>query len=318
MIKVSAPGKLMLLGEHAVVHGRPCLVTATDHRMAVELAKRRDTKIVLNAPDVGIKRYAISTSRLSARHPRRAAFVLTAVRNFYERYGISRGLDIRTASEFSATFGLGSSSAVTVAMIKGLAELFKIKIKKRQIFDLAYKTVLDIQGVGSGFDVAAAVWGGTLYFKTGGKVIKPLRAADIPLVVGYTGIKADTAALIRKVKEKLDRQPLLVNGIFDKHAAMVESAVRALEAANWFGLGSLFNIAQACLEQLDISSPELTRLIVAARRAGALGAKLSGAGGGDCMIALADDEAVEAAITAAGGEIIPTRTGVKGVQVEKV
>lgn len=318
MVKVSAPGKLMLLGDHAVVHGRPCLVTAVNHRMSVELAGRKDNRIALCAPDVGLDGYEIDIADLTKEHPKGARFVLTAIKNFFEKHDKSSGLEVRTRSDFSAEFGFGSSSAVTVCTIKALAELFGLKLTNKELFDLAYKTVLDIQGVGSGFDVAAAVWGGTLWFVTGGKEIRPLKVAGLPLVVGYTGVKADTTTLVRMVGERLKREPVLINGIFDRMAALVRAGAADMERGRWTDFGKKMDATQELLAKLGVSSPELNRLISAAREAGAAGAKLSGAGGGDCMIALAPnrEEDVKAAIETAGGTVIPVRTGVEGVRTE--
>ena len=319
MVKISAPGKLMLFGEHAVVHGNPCIVTAVNHRMSAELSKRRDQKIILLAPDVGIDIYEIDIAELGKGHPKGVRFAITAVKNFFEKYGLQSGLDIKTKSEFSSEFGFGSSSAVTVCVLKGLSELFGIKVSNRELFDLAYKTVLEIQGVGSGFDVAAAIWGGTLWFITGGKEIEPLKTGPIPLVVGYTGVKADTATLIRMVEERMKKEPEIINDIFDKMSELVRAALADIEAGEWSAVGSKMDSAQGLLAKLGVSSKELDRLIAAARSAGALGAKLSGAGGGDCMIALAKpgkEDAVKAAITAAGGKLILLKTGAAGVRLE--
>ena len=233
MIKVSAPGKLMLFGDHAVVHDRSCIVTAVDHRISVSLDKRKDNKIVLDAPDMNIKNYIISLNDLGKQHPKKVRFVLTAIKNFFEKYKIESGLNVKTKSEFSSEFGLGSSSAVTVSTLKALSELFRIEMNNKKLFDLSYKTVLDIQDVGSGFDVAAAIYGGTLYFVTGGKVIEPINIKELPLVVGYTGIKADTSTLVKMVYRKLSEEPGIINKNFDDIARIVDEARIEIQRNNW-------------------------------------------------------------------------------------
>ncbi len=318
MVKVSAPGKLMLLGEHSVVYNRPCIVTAVNHRMSVSIEKISGTKITLNAPEVKIDKYEIDMSELGKEHPKGARFVLTAVKNFFEKYDVKSGLDIRTKAEFSAEFGFGSSSAATVCTIKGLAALAGIKMTNKELFDLCYKTVLDIQGAGSGFDVAAAIWGGTLWFVTGGKEIRQLKTGPIPLVVGYTGIKADTTTLVKKVAEQMKIESAMINKIFDDITELVKTGVSDIEDGRWSEFGRKMNYNQSLLEKLGVSTPELDRLISAARSVGA-GAKLSGAGGGDCMIAVAEpekEETVQRAIASAGGTLIPVKTGVEGVKIE--
>ena len=319
MIEVSAPGKLMLFGEHAVVYERPCLVTAVDQRISVGLKKRDDEKICLNAPDINIKNFLISPKDLKEPQPKEIRFVLAAVKNFFEKYKIKSGLEIKTKSQFSKQFGLGSSSAVTVSTIKGLAELFGIQINKKELFGLAYKTVLDIQGVGSGFDVASAAYGGILYFLTGGKIIEEIKVDKLPIIVGYTGIKADTPTLIRMVSNKLSQEPRKINKIFDEIEKIVDLAKIEIENQGWEKVGKLMNQDQELLRELGVSSKELENLIRASLKAGAFGAKLSGAGGGDCMIAIANKDnfnKINKAIEKAGGKIIKAKIPGQGVKIE--
>src|SRR3989344_2396885 len=175
-ITVSAPGKLMLFGEHAVVYNHPCLVTAVDQRIRLEAEILESSNFELEASDVDVSNYKKPISELGKGEiPKGAKFVEVAVKNIYEKFGLKKGLRITTTSEFSSKFGFGSSSASTVCSVKALSELFDLSLSNKEIFDLAYKTVLDIQGKGSGFDVAAAVYGGTIYFVNPGKVIAPLK-----------------------------------------------------------------------------------------------------------------------------------------------
>lgn len=316
MIKVSAPGKLVIFGEHAVVYNRPCIVTAVNHRMSVSLDKRKDDKIVINAPEVDVKNYTFTINELKKDHPRQVAFVTSAIRNFFEKYKVKSGLDVSTKSEFSSKFGFGSSSAVTVCTLKALSEVFKIKMSNKELFDISYKAVLDVQKVGSGFDIASSIYGGTIYFVTGGKAIKPL-SKNIPLVIGYTGIKADTVTLINMVKGKMNENKEEIEEIFDKMKEISDKAVEFVEKEDLIALGKLMNENQKLLSKLGVSTKELDNLISASLKAGVYGAKLSGAGGGDCMIALTNQkEKAEKAIQKAGGIIIPVETGVEGVRIE--
>ena len=179
-ITTSAPGKLMLMGDHAVVYDRPCLVTAVDHRMKVTVSRASDSMLTLNAPDVDMTNYQCSIDELAQNTPKAAQFVEYAVRNFFQTFCVNSGLAITSQSDFSSKFGFGSSSAVTVATIKALGELFNVEMTNKELFNLSYKTILDIQGKGSGFDVAAAVFGGTLYFITGGKKLYLLKWLNFP------------------------------------------------------------------------------------------------------------------------------------------
>lgn len=277
---VSAPGKLLLLGDHAVVYDRPCIVTAISERLVVsEGTPLGDTRFL----DAAIALWGGPGTRIAAR------------------------------SMFSGAYGLGSSSAVTVAALKYL----RPEATNNELFDAAYKIVLDVQGRGSGFDVAAAIWGGTLYFVTGGKMIEPMNVSHMPLIVGYTGVKADTVTLMKEVEAKMKAQPDRVNRIFDAIARLVNDAKAQIIEGDWERVGKLMDFNQEYLRDLGVSSEKLEALISAAKSAGAWGAKLSGAGGGDCMIALASDDKrklVEDAITTAGGQVIHIAPNAPGVR----
>lgn len=284
----------MLFGEHAVVYGRPCIVTAISERLTVcEGNPTGDTRFL----DAAIALWG------------------------------KPGMNVCATSSFSGAYGFGSSSAVTVAVLKFL----RPTANNKELFDAAYKIVVGIQGKGSGFDVAAAIYGGTLYFVTGGKTIEPLKIQNMPLVIGYTGVKADTVALMNNVAEKMKAQPERVGRIFDAIAKLTNDAkIKMLEGpastrgestrgGDWDRVGRLMDFNQDYLRDLGVSSEKLEALISAAKSAGAYGAKLSGAGGGDCMIALVDEKkrkAVEDAIMQAGGQVIHIKPGAQGVRME--
>jgi len=320
-ITVSAPGKLMLFGEHAVIYGKPCIVTAVDQRIRVRVEKIGGSSITVNAPEVKVKDYSLKISDLGKiEYPKEIKFVLKAVENFFKKYQVKSGLNLETKSGFSSLFGFGSSSAVTVSTIKALSEIFDIEVGNKLLFDICYKTVLEVQGVGSGFDLAAAIWGGTIYFVGGGKKILPLKTKELPLVVGYTGIKADTATLVRKVAGLHKNNKKKVDEIFDSIEKLVRAAKIALENTDYPKLGELMDENQKLLYKLSVSTPELDNLIGSARQTGAFGAKLSGAGGGDCMIALADKSKtakVKKAIEKSGGVVLDVKFNAEGVRIEK-
>lgn len=294
-IKTSAPGKLMLFGEHAVVYNYPCIVTTVSPRVYVEIEKRAEPLRII-APQVKDNRFVEETVKL-----------------FCEKYKVGNNILIKTYSDFSSEFGLGSSSAVTVATIVALSKLYGIKISKKYIFDLGYKVIRKIQKVGSGFDVASATYGGTIYFVTGGKVIEPLSIENMNLVIGYSGAKADTTTIVNELKSKIKNQRSKIINIFEKVGQIVEEAKVSLINFNWEKTGELMNQNHKYLQQLGVSTEKLDAMCQAAILSGAFGAKLSGAGGGDCMIALVPRNKiknVESSIISVGGEIIRVRNNI--------
>jgi mevalonate kinase len=324
MVKVSAPGKLMLFGEHAVVYNRPCLVAAVSQRLFVEVEKIPEDKILVDAPQMKISGFAISLTDLDKDQPKEVKFVLEAVKNFFGKYNIKSGLKIKTESQFSSEYGFGSSSAVTVCTVKALAELFEIKMEEKEIFDLAYKTVLDIQGVGSGFDIAAAIYGGVAYFLTGGKKIEPLEINNIPLIVGYTGVKASTSEIVKAVKVEMEKDPEYYEKIYNDISEIVEKAKIAMGDSDWSEVGRLMTENQEILKKFrapsaeyGVSSGIIEKLVEACQKAGAFGAKLSGAGIGDCIIALGENkEEIEKAIREAGGRPVSVNIDYQGLKIE--
>lgn len=306
MITVSAPGKLMLLGEHAVVYGQPCLVTAVDRRLSVGVEISGDKSIQINSPGASDTR-----------------FVEAAVSEFFKTTKLDNpGLHITTKSEFETSLGFGSSAAVTGATVKALSLVMQKSLTDGEIFDIAYKAVYLVQGLGSGFDVAASVWGGTLYFVTGGKAVEPLAADNMPLIVGYSGVKADTTTMVKMVAEKKKKFPEKVDRIFQAIGKLVNQAKEAMVTGDWGRVGKLMDFNQEYLRDLGVSTQKLEDMISAARAAGAWGAKLSGAGGGDCMIALYPQgiqgkSTIAGAIQEAGGQVIDVGAGAEGVKIEQ-
>jgi len=321
-VTASAPGKLMLFGEHAVVYGYPCLVTAVDLRYQVSVQPEPQEEVLVetpvlrkyNQPFAAPMQEVLSQPSL----PKAVAFVLAAVRQFNAQYPLEGGLKISTEGP-EVSYGLGSSSAVTVATVAALAGLFQVNLTQKEIYTMATDAVLEVQGKGSGFDVAAAVYGGTLYFEQAGKVIEPLELAELPVVIGFSGDKVSTTNLIEKVAELKESQPELVEGIFDLIGKLVRQARDLIEKGDWSRLGELMDLNQGLLDALGVSTLQLTKQILQARHSGAYGAKLSGAGGGDCMFALADAgkiPAVSKGIEQAGGLIVPIGLGAEGVRIE--
>lgn len=302
-ITVSAPGKLLLLGDHAVVYGKPCLVTAVSERLTVSLSPSHDNAMHFDTPGVSDTRFV-------------AAAIEAAQGSWGNRLP---PVLVATKSGFSGNYGLGSSAAVTVATLYAIAEYIGRKVTPGELFRLSRNAILAVQKVGSGFDAASAIWGGTVWYEHLGRTITPAASDHMPLIVGFTGVKADTAAIVADVAKKYAAQKERVTRIFDAIAELVMGAREKMAEGDWERVGKLMDFNQEYLRDLGVSSEKLESLIVAAKGAGAWGAKLSGAGGGDCMIAVAPKEKrgqIEKAIEAAGGQVIHITPNAPGVRRE--
>lgn len=323
-IKVSAPGKLILFGEHAVLYHRPCLVAAVSQRLFLEAEKIKKRALLISAPAMKISNLTIPLEKLEKEKTKELRFLVGAIKNFFKKYQLQSGLKIKTKSQFLTEYGFGSSSAVTVCVIGALAELFGIKMGKKEIFDLAYQTILEIQGVGSGFDIASTIFGGIIYFVTGGKKIEKLKVKDLPLIVGYTGFKVSTPEIVKKVKREMEKNPKYYENLYNQIEKIVKKAKREIEKANWPKVGKLMLANQEILRKFKVpslkyglSSEVIERLIKACQKAGAYGAKLSGAGVGDCIVALGEKKKeIEKAIAEAGGIPLSVKVENEGLKIE--
>lgn len=324
----------MLLGEHAVVYGHPCLVTAVDRRVWVSVERTTDGLVHLSAPDLSVDDWTVPLARVcTTDSPRGARFLRAVVCCMAQHHSLAGGLRLETHSSFSDELGLGSSAAVTIAAVTALSEFMGLELSKGALFALGHEAVQSVQGVGSGFDLAASLYGGTLRFCRPRQAtqeaawgyhccppsVVSLGTDPLPLIVGYSGTKADTTFLVSRVARRFERQPALISEIFDGMSRLVEEGREALLTRDWRRLGRAMSLSQSLLDALGVSTPKLAQLVSVAEDAGAYGAKLSGAGGGDCMVALAEAEqrdGVRRAIEEAGGKVIPLQAAATGVRRE--
>lgn len=318
-VTASAPGKLVLFGDHAAVYDYPCIVTAVDLRFRVSITTTEGDEIEISTPVLReqgrVRRAALVALDGSQKE---TAFVEAAIRQFYAQHAQPGGLRVITDGP-QVTYGLGSSSAVSAATICALSTLFDVHMERRNLFEMAYTAVLDVQGAGSGVDAAAAVFGGTLLYRRNPRQLEALNAPPLPLVIGYSGEKVSTTNYLTQVAALRQRHTAHIDRLFDLMGALVKNARTALQLGDWQTLGELANIHQGLLDALGVTTPQLFLPIHAARQAGAHGAKLSGAGGGDCMFAVAaadQQAAVKQAIHDAGGMMVDLTTGVEGVRIE--
>ncbi len=268
----TAPGKLMVFGEHAVVYGYPCIVTSINKYITVEVEKTKLESDIFHTPGVP------DTS-----------FIRNALNLFREKYNTEDPVSITTQSDLG-NYGLGSSAAVTVALVKALAKLYDIRLSKKELFKLSYETILGVQKTASGFDVAASVFGGTILFDGKSKKVKKITSEKLPLLAVYSGKKASTVSMIDRVKRLRDRKPRFVEEIFLEIARIVNEAKQAIENCDWKRVGKLMSQNHELLVRLGVSTKKLDDLVMRLGKAGALGTKLSGAGGGDCVIVIVPKE----------------------------
>jgi len=213
--------------------------------------------------------------------------------------------------------GLGSSASTTVATISAVAKSRGTRLDRREIFKLAFIPENYLHGHPSGVDQATCAYGGIIQFKKPSE-IKPIGIKRPPIIlVCDSGVHRSTKALVGSVVKRSWEQMDRFQTHIDEITAISSAVVRALQNEDDDELGSLMNRNHELLRQIGVSTPKLDRLVVGARKAGALGAKLTGAGGGGCIIALCDDKKARSNIARelrkVGGTIYNVSLDVQGV-----
>jgi mevalonate kinase len=296
----------MLLGEHAVLHGRRALACAVNRRISVQAEKTEGNTLVISSP---LGRHETTLDALEETHDFR--FVIEAVRCFRDR--IQGGLSIEITSEFASDIGLGSSAAVTVATVGALAAALEDDTSSDVLFRTSRQVVREVQQTGSGTDVAASVYGGVIGYRMEPIEITPCSKTP-PITLVYSGHKEPTVNVIRHVETRREEAPELFEGLFDLMDQSVAHAVDAVNAGRWSDLGTILNINQGLMDGLGVNSRALSDIVFALRNEpGIYGAKISGSGLGDCVVGIG-----EATLSDAAYDLIGVQISEKGIRFEQV
>ena len=290
-------GKIILLGEHSVVHGRHAIGCPVPLTIRA-LVEDGDHGVELLIPRWGVE-YQL------AKPPEQRRSFEQAAGAILDRLGLAnRTMRIEVFPDVPRGMGLGGSAALAVAIVRALDLHFRLGLSDADVNDLAYLSEQNAHGQPSGIDNTLATYGKPLVYRRGTPPLVELLNIPEPLsiVVGMTQSEGLTARTVSNVAEARVRNPRLYEKIFDDIDSLVLQAVSAIQDNDVTTLGDLMNINQGLLNALQVSTPELERLIDAARDAGAAGAKLTGGGGGGAMIAVCADAAIAAQVQAAIGQ----------------
>jgi mevalonate kinase len=324
-VAASAPAKIILFGEHFVVYGEPAIVLAIDKRVYANAETRDDKRLHICSKNLNLVGcFENGTFKVEHGNVKEARFKLEPIKlaaeKILEIHGERVGLNVEVSSTVPVAAGLGSSAAVAAAVTAAVGALLSVELSKEDVFRIAYEAEKIVHGTPSGIDPAISTFGGTLLFQTD-TGFKPLNVkSDVPLVVGDTRIGRSTRALVEKVRNTRDKYPQVVESVMRVGREIVLRAIDAFKEDDLQTLGDLMNLNHALLYGLAVSNDVLEAFVNAARKSGALGAKLTGAGGGGCMIALAEYEKLERvskAIQRAGGRTFEARKTDEGVRIEQ-
>ncbi len=300
-ISASAPGKAILFGEHAVVYGRPAIAIPLSQVQAkvIVTAEPLGTpgKVHVEAPDIEL---TSDLDRLDANHP--LAVLLNGIR---QHLGIPRlpAFCLRIRSTIPIAAGLGSGAAVSVATARAVTAFLGHPLTDEVISQLAYEVEKLYHGTPSGIDNTVVTYARPIYFRRGEPFTALQIAEPFTLVIADSGSKSLTGEVVADVRRQWQRNQNKIEALFDAIAEICEQARQVIEQERSWRLGELMTRNHSLLQELNVSSPELDRLVEAALQAGATGAKLSGAGRGGNMIALTEADSasrVAAALEQAG------------------
>ncbi len=310
----------MLFGEYAVLDGFDSVTCAFDTWMTATVSKREDGYIFCDSPRVLSAPLKLPSSHLTTDPPPGLEFVWACLK---ESPLSQKGLNVVLSSAFPREWGMGSSSAVTVALLGALDVLEGRPLEPPRITRLAIQLIRQVQGgVGSGYDAANQAWGGMIRYRMasgeGDPQVEclPLPGSTDPqLFPLWTGLKASTPSMVGKVRE---HHPV-GDPLYPAIGALAEEAVSALKRRDWSQVGVLMDRGQGLLELLGAVPDAMKLGIHQARNVpGVCGLRLTGAGGGDTALLLADREETAQAAAAAGGfTLLPPRATAQGLHLRE-
>ncbi len=315
----AAPGKIILFGEHAVVYGQPALAVPVTQVQAVATILPAPAPLQVGfAQDEGEGEFWIEAVNVGHHYRLSQAtpddVLAAAVRLTCAHIGarVPAGVALSIDSTIPMASGLGSGAAVCAAIVRAITNYFNYPITNSEVSSIVFETEKLLHGAPSGIDNTVIAYGRPVYFVKGQPPVPFTVAQPFRLLIGDTGLASPTKIAVGDVRAAWQKEPERYEQIFraigdiSQKARAVIEAPQTLQVSETFRvLGELMNRNHALLQQLDVSCPELDALVSAARDAGALGAKLSGAGRGGNMLALVTEDteqAVRAALEAAGAK----------------
>lgn len=285
-------GKIIIMGDHFVVYGIPAIVSSIDRKIIAKIEQWNGKGILCDYKGFWKGKNLMQDDK----ETEWLRNVMNILLNELNLQG--KKFYLKLQSSIPVGVGLGSSAAISVAIAKELNEFFELGLNEERICEVAYKAEEFFHGTPSGIDNTIATYGGLLKFEknlAGGKnriermkIEKPIR-----IVIGNTEKKGNTKELVEAVRERKEANPKEYKEIFAKAKKLVGEAEKALKEGDLRKIGELMNENNALLCKIGVSTAELEELCKIALENKALGAKITGAGGGGCMFALTPEEKVQ-------------------------
>jgi mevalonate kinase len=330
--KASAPAKVILFGEHFVVYGSPAILAAINKRISVNARTiiHDENKIVIRS-DIGVAgEYNNNNGKFNALEGgSKAKLVLDPLYGAIRQVLLMRnnkkqknnvGIEIGISSRVPPGIGLGSSAASCVATVAAVDSLFQENPSRQKVCELAIESERLIHKRTSGADCYVSTFGGLMQYYGKSKSFKNIETkGSLSLVVASTGIKHSTSDLVAGVKRFKDTNRILFESLSKQASDICLQACTAIKSGKCDKIGELMNENQIILQQIGISHHKVRDIIDICSKAGAMGAKITGAGGGGAVIALAaskqESTKIASHVKAAGYQSFEVEIDYKGLYV---
>ena len=258
VVRASAPGEILLFGEHSVVYGKPAIAVAINKRTTVEVQTAPVGEFVLHSKQLG--EYSEMGGKASGNE--QMAPVVKGIQSLLALWGISSGITVNIDSQLKPASGMASSSALGAALVTAFTQLFGKSLSDVERRDLAFEHFEKIiQGGGSKIGTSVSTFGGVIHlYKRGDALMHdklPLAVDKLSMVVGWTGKQSLTKTMVEKVRAAKEADPARINGLMDQMADVAQSAL--LNLSNPPQLGALMNKNQSCCASLRSPALNLMR-----------------------------------------------------------
>ena len=340
IVKASAPGKVFLIGEHSIIYGKPAILAAVDRRIVAEV--EQSDQIMISDPVMNDSVKMSIEEMTSLRDRMRdlftagmkqndfselfgffrsdtSRFKLVSVAETLDAFDIEGGVSVKVTGKILPGSGMGSSAALSIAIVQAITQLYDIEASKEAIYDTSLKAEQFVHGTPSGADNAASTYGGLVWFQKGNPNNVVSMINEIPyelenfFLVSTPAQKVTTGELVQKVRS-LDET--FRNERMDNLGNAAYKIRDALKCRNFEELKKSMNFAQRNLKELGVSTPDIDNITHKVMTLGGA-AKISGAGGGGIIVCYHDDhDQLKREINKMGFEVMNIKLGAEGVRVE--
>jgi mevalonate kinase len=302
--RFTAPGKIILFGEHAVVYGKPAIAIPVSGMRASAWSETGENGLTINALDLNEK-FSITDENNQ--------FSVLAQSILAKTNQNEPNLTINLSSKLPQGSGMGSSAATSTAVCRALSGYLGVNLAENEISELVFDAEKVVHGTPSGIDNTVVAYEMPVYFIKGEKPETFEPGKKFFLVIGDTGIEASTKETVSNVRDNWKKEPGLMDGYFDEIERITNQGKIAIEKGNEKIVGEMMDENHELLNSIGVGHDKLEKLIDIAKDTDALGAKLTGGGGGGNMVALAKDKRnqkkIQDAITEAGYRAYQTSFG---------